>query len=216
VILANRIPRFMNKKMDVYTGGLFETHCYYLPGPRLLIDAPEGAGEWLRQRGYHVEGLLLTHGHVDHVWDAAKVQREHPCSVFYHAETTPMVRDKNFFRHLGMPWEVDPIEGGIEIEEQADWSGCGMTFRVLYVPGHCPGSLCFLDEKEKTLFGGDVLFRGGVGRWDLPGGDRELLLEGIRSKLMGLGDDVKVLPGHGPATTIGIERVGNPYVLGKF
>lgn len=202
--------------MDMYTGGLFETHCYYLPESRLLIDAPEGTGEWLRQKGYGVDGLLLTHGHVDHVWDAARIQREHRCGVYYHAETGPMVRDKTFFRKLGMPWEVDPIGEGIEIEEQPAWCVCGMVFRVLYVPGHCPGSLCFLDEREKVLFGGDVLFRGGVGRWDLPGGDRDLLLEGIRGKLMGLRDDVKVLPGHGPMTTVGAERFGNPYVLGEF
>jgi hydroxyacylglutathione hydrolase len=83
---------------------------------------------------------------------------------------------------------------------------------VLLVPGHCPGSLCFLENKERILFGGDVLFAGGVGRWDLPGGDGELLFSGIRKKLYPLGDDVTVWPGHGPATKIGIERKTNPYV----
>lgn len=206
----------MSAKMDVYTGGLFETHCYYLPETRLLIDAPEGAASWLMQKNYPVDALLLTHGHVDHVWDAAKIQREQHCGVYYHAETAPMVLDESFFRKLGMPWEVEPIVKGIEIEEQPAWRVGGMAFRVLYVPGHCPGSLCFLDQKQGNLFGGDVLFRGGVGRWDLPGGDRDLLLKGIRSKLMGLGDDVRVFPGHGPSTTIGMERLGNPYVLGEF
>jgi glyoxylase-like metal-dependent hydrolase (beta-lactamase superfamily II) len=82
----------------------------------------------------------------------------------------------------------------------------------LEVPGHCPGSLCFLEKTEKILFGGDVLFAGGVGRWDLPGGDRDLLLGGIRDKLLTLGDEVRVFPGHGPATTIGEERSSNPYL----
>jgi glyoxylase-like metal-dependent hydrolase (beta-lactamase superfamily II) len=83
---------------------------------------------------------------------------------------------------------------------------------VLEVPGHCPGSLCFFALDERVLFGGDVLFAGGVGRWDLPGGDGELLFAGIREKVLPLGDDVRVLPGHGPATTIGVERRTNPYL----
>ena len=88
-----------------------------------------------------------------------------------------------------------------------------MVFTVLEVPGHCPGSLCFLKEDAATLFGGDVLFAGGVGRWDLPGGDYELLMDGIRKKVLPLPDDVAVLPGHGPATKVGIERRTNPFVL---
>ena len=88
----------------------------------------------------------------------------------------------------------------------------GIDFQVLLVPGHCPGSLCFLEKEAGVLFGGDVLFAGGVGRWDLPGGDGELLFRGIREKVLPLGDDITVLPGHGPATKIGIERRTNPYV----
>lgn len=200
----------------MYTGGLFETHSYYMPEWRLLVDAPEGTAEWLMSTGHSVEGLLLTHGHVDHVWDAARIQREHQCRVYYHPETAPMIRDPHFFRRFGMPWDVDPVSPGLEVLEQPGWKVSGAVFRVLYVPGHCPGSLCFLDEQNGILFGGDVLFCGGVGRWDLPGGDRDLLLEGIRKKLMVLDDDVKVLPGHGPSTTIGSERTQNPYVLGDF
>ncbi len=206
----------MSPAMNIFTGGIFETHCYYLRDSCLLVDAPEGSAEWLESRGYRVSGLLLTHGHIDHVWDAARIQREHECPVYYHPETAPMIQDRNFFRRFGMPWEVEPVASGIEVGEQKDWRVEGVGFRVLYVPGHCPGSLCFLDEMNALLFGGDVLFRGGVGRWDLPGGDRDLLLEGIRLKLMTLDDGVRVFPGHGPATTVGVERMENPYVRGKF
>jgi len=83
--------------------------------------------------------------------------------------------------------------------------------RVLEVPGHCPGSLCFFSPKDKLLIGGDVLFAGSIGRGDLPGGDIDLLLEGIRKKIFPLGDDVIVLPGHGPATRIGTEKKVNPF-----
>ena len=207
---------YMSPSIKVFTGGVFETHCYYLPDSKLLVDAPEGAIDWLDSRGYSVSGLLLTHGHIDHVWDAARIQREQGCPVYYHPETTVMIQNRNFFRQFGMPWEVDPVAPGVEVEERRDWRVEGVEFQVLYVPGHCPGSLCFLDESAGVLFGGDVLFRGGVGRWDLPGGDRDLLLAGIRTKLMVLPDEVKVLPGHGPVTTIGLERSENPYVVGEL
>ena len=83
---------------------------------------------------------------------------------------------------------------------------------VFHVPGHCPGSLCFFFPDSLSLIGGDVLFREGVGRWDLPGGDGPLLFEGIREKLFPLDPATVVFPGHGPATTIGHERDHNPYV----
>jgi hydroxyacylglutathione hydrolase len=88
----------------------------------------------------------------------------------------------------------------------------GLEMQVLEVPGHCPGSLCFYSRKDRLLIGGDVLFAGSVGRGDLPGGDIDLLLAGIRKKIFPLGDDVTVLPGHGPPTKIGTERQTNPFV----
>jgi len=156
--------------------------------------------------------LLLTHGHIDHVWDAARIQREHACPVGYHADTLPMVTQPDFFKDYGFGWEIEPVTDGFLIDETPACDLGGLDFQVLLVPGHCPGSLCFLWKAERVLFGGDVLFSGGVGRWDLPGGDRDLLFSGIREKVYPLGDDITVLPGHGPATKIGIERRTNPYV----
>ena len=200
--------------IDTFTGGLFETNCFYLPETRILVDAPQESADWLQRQGYAVDILLLTHGHVDHVWDAAQIQREHSCAVYYHPETEPMVRDPLYFKRFGFAWEVDPIQPGIMVDECDSLVIGGLDFQLFYVPGHCPGSLCFLHKTEKTLFGGDVLFAGGVGRWDLPGGDRDLLFSGIREKLFSLDEGIRVLPGHGPATTIGIERKTNPYLQG--
>jgi glyoxylase-like metal-dependent hydrolase (beta-lactamase superfamily II) len=106
-----------------------------------------------------------------------------------------------------------PWSEGFLIDESPSLELQGIEFQVLLVPGHCPGSLCFHWKSERLLFGGDVLFAGGVGRWDLPGGDAELLFRGIREKLYPLGDDITVLPGHGPSTKIGIEKRNNPYVV---
>jgi hydroxyacylglutathione hydrolase len=198
--------------MDTFTGGIFDTNCFYLPGSRILVDAPQDAASWLSQKNHPVDLLLLTHGHIDHVWDAARIQRDHRCRVAYHPDTLPMVTDRDFFKRLGFGWEVDPILTGELLEATPSVNLQGLLFQIFEVPGHCPGSLCFLLPDENLLFGGDVLFAGGVGRWDLPGGNRDLLLEGIRSQLLSLPDAVTVLPGHGPATKIGIERRTNPFL----
>lgn len=198
--------------IDTFTGGLFDTNCFFLPEAGILIDAPQDAAAWLKESGHKVNLLLLTHGHIDHVWDAARIQREHGCKVGYHIETEPMVTERDFFMKFGFGWEIEPIIPGFHIDEAESADLGGLDFQILLVPGHCPGSLCFLLKKDQLLFGGDVLFAGGVGRWDLPGGDGELLFRGIREKIYPLGDDITVLPGHGPATKIGIERESNPFV----
>jgi len=87
-----------------------------------------------------------------------------------------------------------------------------MNFKVIHVPGHSPGSICLYNEKEKVIFTGDVLFRGSIGRTDLPKGDYQTLIDGIQSKLMVLPPDVLVYPGHGPATTIGDEKAMNLFL----
>jgi hydroxyacylglutathione hydrolase len=197
--------------LDTFTGGIFDTNCFFLAESGILIDAPQEAADWLQREGHRVKTLLLTHGHIDHVWDAARIQREHGCRVGYHRDTEPMITEANFFRKFGFAWDIEPITPDLLIEEAPSQVIDGIDFQVLLVPGHCPGSLCFLHKTERVLFGGDVLFAGGVGRWDLPGGDKDLLFRGIREKVFALEDNVTVLPGHGPATKVGIERTSNPY-----
>ncbi len=199
-------------EIDTFTGGIFDTNCFFLPAHGILVDAPQEAATWLERRKYKVDLLLLTHGHIDHVWDAARIQRQHQCRVGYHPETLPMVTDPQFFRRLGFAWDIDPIAPDLALEASPVTSLQNLNFQVLEVPGHCPGSLCFHLAEHRLLFGGDVLFAGGVGRWDLPGGNRDLLLSGIRSKLFTLPEDTTVLPGHGPATRIGIEKSTNPFL----
>jgi glyoxylase-like metal-dependent hydrolase (beta-lactamase superfamily II) len=202
-------------ELDVFTGGLFDTNCFFLPAHGILIDAPQTTVAWLKKCGHKVRTLLLTHAHIDHVWDAAAIRREHGCKVGYHADGVEMLTEPGFFKRFDMNWEIEPVSADFLIEETPSLIVEGFEFQVLLAPGHCPGSLCFFDKKDRILFGGDVLFAGSIGRTDLPGGDHQLLLDGIREKLWPLGDDVKVLPGHGPATTIGIERRTNPFVGDK-
>ena len=201
-------------RYDTFCGGIFETNCYLLTAPQgpVLFDAPDGACEWLAASGVTPKLLLLTHGHFDHIPDVAKIKQRFGCPIGCHVDTVPMISDPEFFRGLGFQLEIEPVEPDFLIEGTSAHDFLGLEMEVLEVPGHCPGSLCFFSRKEKLLVGGDVLFAGGVGRWDLPGGDGDLLFRGIKEKLYPLGDDVVVLPGHGPATTIGAERETNPFV----
>ncbi len=200
-------------KIETYTGGIFDTNAYLvtLPGGRMLIDAPQGVADWVDLLEAKIDLLLLTHAHIDHVMDAAELKRRHQCPIYGHADSSPILEDPGMLKRLGFQLEFEPVKLDRELAEGPDQEICGHRFALFDVPGHCPGSLCFLSETEHILFGGDVLFAGGIGRWDLPGGDRELLLDGIRKKLFVLDDAVKVLSGHGPATTIGAEKRNNPF-----
>jgi hydroxyacylglutathione hydrolase len=199
---------------ESFCGGIFETNCYLLKAPEgwILFDAPDGACEWLGSRNVDLKLLLLTHGHVDHVQDVALIKRRFGCPIGCHHLTAPMISDRDFFRNFGFELEIEPVEPDFLVEETPARNFLGLEMQVLEVPGHSPGSLCFFSRKDELLIGGDVLFAGGVGRGDLPGGDIDLLLNGIREKLFRLGDSVTVLPGHGPPTKIGTERRTNPFL----
>jgi glyoxylase-like metal-dependent hydrolase (beta-lactamase superfamily II) len=203
-------------QIDTFTGGPFETNCFWLPTTQggILVDAPEGALDWLNARGARVSTLLLTHAHLDHATDAAKIKAAHGCRVGFHQGGAEMLSDPSIFRRWGFPWDLEPVTADFLIEETASLPLEGIDFQVFHVPGHCPGSLCFFAKEARVLFVGDVLFAGGIGRWDLPGGGRQLLVSGIVDKLLPLGDDVRVLSGHGPATTLGTERAHNPFLAG--
>jgi len=197
-----------------FCGGIFETNCYLLKAPHgwILFDAPESSCEWVRSLGVDLKLLLLTHGHVDHVQDIARIKRQFGCPIGCHPLTAPMISDREFFRSFGFELEIEPAKPDFLIEETPSREFLGAQFQVLEVPGHCPGSLCFFLPKDRLLIGGDVLFAGSIGRGDLPGGDIDVLVQEIRKKLFPLGDEVTVLPGHGPPTTIGTERRTNPFL----
>ena len=199
---------------ETFCGGIFETNCYLLKAPEgwILFDAPQGACEWMRSLEVEPKLLLLTHGHIDHVQDVARIKRQFGCPIGCHSLTAPMISDREFFRDFGFELEIEPVEPDFLIEETANRNFLGADCQILEVPGHCPGSLCFFLRNDKLLIGGDVLFAESIGRGDLPGGDIDLLVAGIRKKIFPLGDDVTVLPGHGPPTRIGTEKETNPFL----
>ncbi|MBK8094897.1 MAG: MBL fold metallo-hydrolase [Verrucomicrobiaceae bacterium] len=202
--------------IQIYTGGIAETnsHLFTLPGGTLLVDAPEGVAEWLRERKIHVDVLFLTHQHFDHVMDVAALKAAHGCRVVAWEPFSPQLTLEGLFNafmgtQINVPaYEVDEI-----LSSKSLVTACGVDWRLYHVPGHSLDSVCFHWEAEKLLFGGDVLFAGSVGRTDLPGGSTSRLIRGIQEKLLPLADDTRVFPGHGGDTTIGAERVSNPYLV---
>ena len=201
-------------QIQTFIGGIFDTNAYLVlgPGGTILFDAPTGSAQWVRDLGVKLDLLLITHGHVDHIDDAAKIKQIFGCQVAYHPDSLPLITDPNFFKRFGFFFEADPVAPDFLIEETPELILCGLAFRVLLVPGHCPGSLCFYSSTHQFLIGGDVLFAGSIGRTDLPGGDYNLLIQGIREKILVLPEATKVLPGHGPITTVGEERQNNPFL----
>jgi glyoxylase-like metal-dependent hydrolase (beta-lactamase superfamily II) len=199
-------------------GGPLETVSYLLvdaaTGAWALVDPTEGTTETWADRLAGLPAptaLLITHGHFDHVGGVAEMVARYPgVDVWAHPDSAPMLEDGALNGSHWVGSGFTPARA-TRFYDDGDVVALGASrLRVLATPGHCPGSVCFLCGRQ--LIAGDVLFRGSVGRWDLPGADYDALAASIRDKLMVLPDDTTVYPGHGPATTIGQERHDNPVV----
>jgi glyoxylase-like metal-dependent hydrolase (beta-lactamase superfamily II) len=207
--------------IEVFEAGPVATHGYVVadrPGGRaLIIDAPPGAAsamvEQARQWNAPVAYLINTHAHWDHFWDNAAVLRRTNARFGIHPDSAPLLKVPQA-KWFGIEDEIEPSQPDFFLEEGRPLEVGDLRFEILHCPGHCPGSVALFEPRERVVFVGDVLFAGSIGRTDLPGGDYETLLRSIREKLLPLGDDVRVWPGHGPATTIGRERRSNPFLAG--
>jgi glyoxylase-like metal-dependent hydrolase (beta-lactamase superfamily II) len=202
----------------VFTGGDLATNGYVLEGKEgaVCFDAPEGMARELTRRGIKPVALILTHGHFDHMWDAALIQEDHQCPVYIHPADAPMVLDTSYVKMFGVatpPRSPAGVENfSIPDQGSASFLCAGEEFQLFHLPGHSPGSVVFYHPGWGVLISGDTLFCGGVGRWDLPGGSRSALLQGLRKHLVPLPPETRVYAGHGPSTTIGHELETNPYL----
>jgi hydroxyacylglutathione hydrolase len=172
----------------------------------------EKLDNFIKSKGLKPVKLINTHGHFDHIFGIEQCRKAYDLKWEAHSGDKKWVEDvQNRAELFGL--RVQPISlPEFELNDGDEVHFGNTTLKVIHVPGHSPGSICFYDEKSKILITGDVLFNGSIGRTDLPGGDFNTLIAGIKSKLLVLPDDVDVYPGHGPATTIGDERVRNMYL----
>ena len=208
--------------------GPFETNSYLLLGERTVtggdgprdawvIDPSMGAErliEAARRAGAGVRWVLLTHGHADHIAGIGQLRRVWPdLKIACPRADVVMLTDAraNLSAEFNLPVTVGPADELLEAGRTLVGEGFELT--VIATPGHTPGGVSFHCPQLGAVFTGDALFAGSVGRSDLPGGDHEQLIASIRRGLLSLGDDTQVLPGHGPATTIGQERRTNPFLL---
>ena len=162
-----------------------------------------------------VDKIWLTHGHIDHVGAAAELKARLSVAI-----EGPHRADLFLLQHVAETARAYGILNAANVTPDR-WLDDGdrvelgeLSFDVLHCPGHSPGSVVFFNAAERLAIVGDVLFAGSIGRTDLPGGDHRQLLTSIKDKLLPLGDDVAVISGHGPATTIGRERTTNPFLQG--
>jgi len=190
-------------------------------GQAILIDPGDEApriGRIVAQHGLTVTRIVHTHAHIDHIGGSAEARRLLGGTAHLHRG------DQWLYEHLDMqagflgmgPCEAVALDEHLEEGDRFELGA--HRLEVLHTPGHTPGSCSFVLEADgrQIVFAGDTLFAGSIGRTDLWGGDSAQILQSLRGKLMGLDDDAEVVTGHGPSTTIGAERRGNPFVTGRI
>lgn len=210
-------------EIHVNTGGPAQTNGYLLVDTQArvaaLIDAPKDATAGLleicRRESLRLEYLLLTHGHWDHISDHALVTQTFPqARILMHALDVPKLEAPSSL-FWPLPYTIPPGRPDGLLDDGQEVQVGGIVLRVLHTPGHSPGHVCFHAAGAKpVLFAGDLLMAGTVGRYDLPDCSLDDLLASLR-RVMTLPDATPVLSGHGPATRIGHERNGNPFLRGR-
>lgn len=219
-----------------FPAGPWGTNCYVAatgPGTECVVidpgkDAAKGIEEIVREQRLKPVAVLLTHGHVDHMWSVTPVSRTYDSTAWIHPNDRHLLADplqgispESAQMLLGMPQGTYDFVEPDDVRELADGQAidlAGMSFLIDHTPGHTEGSVTFRTpypdhaEVSDVMFSGDLLFAGSIGRTDLPGGDHATMLQSLTTKVLPLADDIVVLPGHGEQTSIGRERATNPFL----
>lgn len=198
--------------------GPFASNCYVVGSKSgrqgMVVDPGDDAGQILdrlKELELNIKLIILTHGHIDHTGALKEVKEATGAPIAVHADDAKNLNSLSLL--LGIVCSSPPTPDRL----LADGDSIALDelhFRVLHTPGHSPGGICL--EGKGVVFSGDTLFNYGIGRTDLPGGSYTKLMDSIHAKLMVLADDTVVYPGHGPETTIGAERRGNPFLQGLY
>lgn len=215
-----------------FPAGPWGTNCYVAatgPGSECVVvdpgkDAASGVADVVREHRLKPVAVLVTHGHIDHMWCVAPVAGTYDATAWIHPSDRHLLADPM----AGVSPDTIAMLGGDytwaepdDVQELADGQSielAGLRFLVDHTPGHTRGSVTFRtpypdhDDVSELMFSGDLLFAGSIGRTDLPGGDHAAMLRSLAIKVLPLADDIVVLPGHGDQTSIGRERATNPFL----
>lgn len=200
--------------------GLLQENCYILGCEEthegVVIDPgdnPRAILKIIKEEGLTITKIINTHAHFDHVLAVDALRAATGAPFYLHPADLPILRDVPDRVQLWLDSEVDPIDDPDEFLEHGQIIRFGNEeLEVRFTPGHAPGHVVFVHHASHQVFGGDTLFQGSIGRFDLPLADGEVLLRSLREQLLTLPDETIVYPGHGPETTIGEERIHNPFV----
>jgi glyoxylase-like metal-dependent hydrolase (beta-lactamase superfamily II) len=217
-----------------FPAGPWGTNCYVVatqPGAECVVvdpgkDAAAGVAEVVREHRLKPVAVLVSHGHIDHMWCVAPVAGSYDATAYIHPEDRHLLSDPmagisadTAGMLLGGTYEFAEPDQVTEIGDGETLELAGLRFAVDHTPGHTPGSITFRTPYDdvasgvsEVMFSGDLLFAGSIGRTDLPGGDHPTMLRSLATKVLPLPDDIVVLPGHGEQTSIGRERATNPYL----
>jgi glyoxylase-like metal-dependent hydrolase (beta-lactamase superfamily II) len=216
-----------------FPAGPWAANCYVIatgPGSECVVvdpgkDSSPGVAEIVREHRLKPVSVLVTHGHVDHMWCVAPVAGAYDATAWIHPADRHLLANpmagmsrESSAMLLGGDYEWAEPDDVRELADLQEIELAGLSFLVDHTPGHTEGSVTFrtpYDEAEisEVMFAGDLLFAGSIGRTDLPGGDHATMLRTLTDKVLTLADDIVVLPGHGEQTSIGRERATNPFLL---
>lgn len=199
--------------------GPVQTNCYIVNVAEnkeaVVIDPADRAEKiynYLTENDLECKKILLTHGHFDHITAAKNLKKLTGAEIYAHENEKSLLKDPDLNASARMGYEIS-IEPDCLLKDNEEFEAAGLTWQVIYTPGHTGGGVCYYLKNEGVLFSGDTLFYESIGRTDFPTGNLQKLMESVKNRLFVLPDETKVYPGHGWSTTIEHEKSNNPFFV---